>query len=414
MTEHRFVSVTEAERLIAEYFPRFPAEIRPLEESVGCVLREEIVVERPVPPFNRVTMDGIAVSSRAVRQGIRNFRIRGRVWPGSAADAAAGSADECVEIMTGAALPAGYDAVVPYEDLEIREGRAIVKSSRVVPGQYVHRKGSDAAEGTVVLESGVLLDMPRVAAIAGAGRDRIRVGAPPPVALVSNGDEIVPPGRPVGERQVYAINNLAIRALLERHGIRSVSAYHCGDDPDAIEEVLDHALRLNDVVVISAGVSMGRRDLVPEVLARLGVHCIFHKVRQRPGKPLYFGRRADGRVVFGLPGNPVSAMVCSRRYVLPALLRGMGARPADDQLAELGAKVEFAPELTYFPPVLAETVSAGARLRAHPVEYHNSGHYLALAGSNGFVEIPAGRETVYPAGMKVRFFPWDLPLFPVE
>lgn len=407
MTDQRPISVIEAESLINQHLWTLPAELCSLAEATGRILREEIATERPIPPFNRVMMDGIAIRSRSFHKGIRAFRIVGRVWPGRAEELAPLEEDACTEVMTGAVLPGGYDAVIPYEEVEMEGGRARVKSGQVVAGQNIHRKGSDAPAGTLILESGSVLDAPRVAAIAGCGRNKVLVSEQPLVAVISNGDELVPPGSPIKEHQVYAINNLAIKSLLERHGIRSVSTYHCGDDAGEIERVLADVLTVNDVLLISAGVSMGRKDLVPEVLEKLGVRRVFHRVRQRPGKPLYFGIREDHRLVFGLPGNPVSAMVCTRRYVLPALFRAMGARMGEGMMVKLARTIRFEPELTFFPPVRVLS-DAAAELVAEPVDYHNSGHYLALKNSTGFVEIPCGPENEYPAGMRVRYFSWQM------
>lgn len=414
MTEHRFISVAQAERLIQEHMPLLPAEAVSLEEAAGRVLREDVYADRPVPPFNRITMDGIAVSSRAVSAGRRRFRIAGRVLPGQAGRPAVVSPEtDCVEVMTGACLPAGFDAVVPYEDVEISEGTAHLRVPRVPAGMFIHRKGGDAAEGALVLQKGTVLDAARLAAAAGCGKARLRVGRSPTVAVISNGNEVVMPGGPIAENQIYGINNVSIRALLEFHRIRSISTFHCADDPEQIEKVMGRALSENDVVLVSGGVSMGKGDFVPAVLERLGVRCVFHKVRQRPGKPLLFGVRGDTRVVFALPGNPVSAMVCTRRYVLPALFRAMGAWLGEDPWAELERDLAFSPELTFFPPVIAGA-DAGARIRARALEYHNSGHYLALVESSGFVEIPCSRETCYPAGMRVRYFPWQMVLGPSQ
>ncbi|HDL77353.1 MAG TPA: molybdopterin molybdenumtransferase MoeA [Lentisphaerae bacterium] len=414
MTEYRFISVAEAERLIRENIPLLPAEEVALDDAKGRVLREDVHTARPVPPFNRVMMDGVAVASRAVLAGRRRFRIAGRVLPGQAPRTGGVNTEtDCMEVMTGASLPTGFDAIIPYEDVEISGGTALLRVPRVHAGMFVHRKGSDAAAGTLVLEKGAVLDAARIAAVAGCGKARLKVSRCPSVALISNGDEVVMPGEPITENQIYGINNISVRTLLELHGIRPVSTFHCSDDPERLEQVIGRALSENDIVIVSGGVSMGKKDFVPAVLARLEVRCVFHKVRQRPGKPLYFGIRGDTRTVFALPGNPVSAMVCTRRYVLPALFHAMGARFQEDLWAELGRDLDFAPELAFFPPVVGET-DAAARIRATPLDYHNSGHFLALVKSSGFVEIPCSMETRYPAGIKVRYFPWQMMVGPFE
>ena len=395
----------EADRLIGQHLQCLPIESLPLAQCAGAVLRENIYAERDQPPYDRVAMDGIALDSGAVGGGGRSFHIQATQAAGDA-PLTLGAAADCIEVMTGAVLPAGCDSVVPVEQLTIADGQAqLAPDARIEPWQNVHRRGSDTRQGTLLLRAGQRLRAPEIAIAASAGMARVRVASQPMLAVISTGNELIEPGEPVLAHQVRRSNAYAIVSALREHGFQRVADDHIRDDAGELRERLRFHLETHDVLVLSGGVSMGRFDLVPKVLGELGVRTIFHKVAQRPGKPLWFGVANSGAAVFGLPGNPVSTLVCLARYVLPALRGSLGQSPERAQRLALGAPVTVTPALTYFLPVRLEPDDWG-RDWALPAPTNGSGDFTALAGTDGFIELPPGPNT-YAKGFVTRLYRWS-------
>jgi len=295
---------------------------------------------------------------------------------------------------------------VPVEQLTIADGQAqLAPDARIEPWQNVHRRGSDTRQGTLLLRAGQRLRAPEIAIAASAGMARVRVASQPMLAVISTGNELIEPGEPVLAHQVRRSNAYAIVSALREHGFQRVADDHIRDDAGELRERLRFHLETHDVLVLSGGVSMGRFDLVPKVLGELGVRTIFHKVAQRPGKPLWFGVANSGAAVFGLPGNPVSTLVCLARYVLPALRGSLGQSPERAQRLALGAPVTVTPALTYFLPVRLEPDDWG-RDWAVPAPTNGSGDFTALAGTDGFIELPPGPNT-YAKGFVTRLYRWS-------
>ena len=396
--------VAEAEALILERMDPFSARESALDDCVGAVLRETVHAERDQPPFDRVTMDGIAIGHGAWKSGRRSFRIVGTQGAGAPALSISGPG-ECVEIMTGAMLPRGTDTVIPVERLTAEGGEAVVQSSAAVSRrQFVHPQGSDRAAGSRVLSAGQRIGPAEVAILAGAGRARIRTTKPPRVAVVSTGDELVEVGQSIQPYQIRSSNDRAIEAALVRRFGALVTRASLKDDPTEILESIARLHEQNDVVILTGGVSMGKYDFVPGVLERLGVELVFHRIEQRPGRPMWFGVSQASRPVFALPGNPVSTLVCLIRYVVPALWRAMGAAPETEEWVQLGAEVKFTADLVYFLPVKLRGDRSGA-LQGVPRPTNTSGDYVALGGTDGFVELPKDAD-VFPAGTWARLFRW--------
>jgi len=395
----------EADQLIGQHLQCLPIESLPLAQCAGAVLRENIYAERDQPPYDRVAMDGVALDSHAVSAGRRSFRIQATQAAGDAPLTLDAPAD-CIEVMTGAVLPVGCDSVVPIEKLAIELGHAaLALDAQVEPWQNVHRRGSDTRQGALLLSAGQRLRAPEIAIAASAGMARIRVASQPMLAVISTGNELVEPGEPVLAHQVRRSNAYAVVSALRAHGFQRVADDHIRDDAEELRERLHFHLETHDVLVLSGGVSMGRFDLVPQVLGELGVRTIFHKVAQRPGKPLWFGVAPSGAAVFGLPGNPVSTLVCLTRFVLPALRGSLGQSPQPAQRMALAAPVTVTPPLTHFLPVRLEQDDWG-REWAVPAPTNGSGDFTGLAGTEGFVELPPGPNT-YAKGFVTRLFRWS-------
>lgn len=399
------IDVAEADAILAEALPVFPAEEAPLAEAAGRVLREDVRAERDQPPFHRVTMDGIAFSSEAWRGGRREFRVEGLQAAGDP-QRRLESPEGCIEVMTGAVLPEGCDCVVRIEDVDLQDGTArLTADGPIKPMQNVHRQGTDHEAGTLVLEAGRRLNGPSIGLAASCGRASLRVGRPPVIGIATTGDELVDPGEPLLPHQIRRSNPYALAAALQRRGFPHPQLRHIMDDEKRLEEVLGELLGACGVLILTGGVSMGRFDYVPSVLQALGVMPLFHKVRQRPGKPLLFGLGPSGQAVFALPGNPVSALVCLYRYVMPSLERALGLRARPQPLAALAEPVEFAPDLAYFLPVRVR-FDDGGRLVASPRPANTSGDVAALADSDGFVELERTRNH-FPAGHVAALYRWD-------
>jgi len=398
------ISPSQAEHLIEQQLTCLPIESLPLVQCVGAVLRENIYAERDHPPFDRVSMDGIAIDSAALAAGRREFLIQG-VQAAGDAPLTLSSSQHAIEIMTGAVLPQGCDAVVPVEQIRIAAGRASINEGvKVVSRANVHSRGSDCLQGAALLQAGIRLGAPEIAIAAGAGMARIRVSAEPTISVISTGNELIEPGDPIEPHQIRRSNVYGIVAALRRRGLQRIADDHLPDDLDLLRRRLRVHLDTHDVVILSGGVSMGKFDLVPQALADLGVREVFHKVSQRPGKPMWFGIAPSGTAVFALPGNPVSTLVCLARYVVPGLYAAMGESTRMIEKIALSESVTVTAPLTYFMPVEI-SIDEWGRPWAAPRPTNGSGDYAALSGTDGFVELPAGPNE-YPKGFVTRVYRW--------
>lgn len=394
----------EADALIGQHLACLPIESLPIAQCAGAVLRENVYAERDAPPFDRVAMDGIALLASSTRRGERRLRVQSSQAAGEPPHSLHDSSG-CIEVMTGAVLPHGCDAVVPVEQIQMHEGSAELESGlRVEPWQYVHRRGSDMRQGSLMLPTGAHLSAPEIAIAASAGMARIRVSGQPTIAVISTGTELVEPGEPIEPHQIRRSNAYGVVAALREHGFQRVADDHVVDDERALRERFRFHLDTHDVLILSGGVSMGKLDFVPKVLGELGVRCVFHRIAQRPGKPMWFGMTAEGRAVFALPGNPVSTLVCLARYVIPALYAAMGRNRAVSERMALADRVEIKAALTAFIPVRVASDDWG-RLWATPRETNGSGDFTSLAGTHGFVELPPG-PAVYEKGFVARIYRW--------
>lgn len=289
--------------------------------ALGRVLAEPVRARRTIPPWANSSMDGYAVRAADTGQG-RTLAVVGRVAAGMMPARAIG-AGEAMRIFTGAPLPAGADAVVPQEDVDVTDGHVTLRGS-VAMAAYVRPEGEDVREGDLVLESGVRIGAAEVGLLATLGWSQVRVHRRPRVAVLSTGNELADLGTVPGPGQIPNTNTYSLLAQVAEAGAEGINLGVAPDRLDAIEDRLRRADGA-DAIVSSAGVSVGELDLVREALTRAGAELHLWQVSMRPGKPITFGS-LEGRPVFGLPGNPVSAMVTFELFVRPALLRMSGAR----------------------------------------------------------------------------------------
>ncbi len=383
------ITVEEAEKIILEHVTDYGAEIVPFELALGRVLAEDIKADRDLPPFNRVTMDGIAVHYDAIASGISTFRIK--------AVQAAGDhpidieeQNECVEIMTGSVLPGSSDTVIRYEDLELRAGLATLVTNQIKRGQNIHYKGDDKKQHDPVAQIGDLVTPAIVGLVASVGEAELRVKKMPRVVVISSGDELVAVHETPLPYQVRRSNGYTIKAVLKQHGLEA-ETLHIPDDPGVIKAQLKNCLENYDVLLLSGGVSMGKFDYIPKALEELNVNLLFHKVQQRPGKPFWFGKHDDGQLVFAFPGNPVATFMCLHRYFLPWLGASLGIKAIPPVYAVLDRRVSFQQPLKYFMQVKLYN-NQYCQLMASPVEGNGSGDFANLADTDAFMELPLERN----------------------
>ena len=381
-----------------------PAESLPLEACSGRILRQDVYAERDNPPFDRVCMDGIAVASNALRRGVRRYEIQATQAAGAPALELSGP-ESAIEVMTGAILPIGTDCVIPLEEYDLHARLVSLKGDvNGEPFRNVQRRGSDSQPGVPMLTGGTRLGAPEIAVVASAGLACVQVSREPRFMVVSTGDELVEPGKPIATHQVRRSNAYAVVAALRGRGFSQVGNDHLLDDERMLHERLAAHLSQHDVLILSGGVSKGKFDLVPNVLKDLRVTEVFYQVAQRPGMPMWFGVGPGGQAVFGLPGNPVSTLVCLIRYVIPAMSTAMGARSLAAEPIALAEPFTVKRSVAYFLPVAVQHDALG-RAAAVPKQPNGSGDFLALTVADGFVELPP-RSEPFPAGFVADFYRW--------
>ncbi len=397
------LTTAEASAAILAAMPAYPSEDVPVANAAGQVLQQTVVAERDQPPFDRVTMDGIAIAFADFDNGTRQFPIQATQAAGDPALAL--EAGKCIEIMTGASLPDGADCIVPVERISVADDVAEIEADYgVEQQQFIHARGSDHVQGSELLTPGTRISPMDIAIISSCGLTEVDVSTAPTIRVISTGNELVPAGEPIKPHQIRMSNGPAMIAMLEHHGYADSAHDHLVDEPDVLKQCIARHLEAADVLILSGGVSMGKADYIPQVLDELGVEMIFHKVSQRPGKPMWFGKGPDGQAVFALPGNPVSALVCIRQYVIPALNAASGLREPPPEFASLAQEFTFTPKLTCFLPVKLVSSVNGQNL-AMPVHTNTSGDFASLSGTDGYIEL-ALEETTFPVGVGAKIIRW--------
>ena len=392
-----------AEALIFEAIPLFHREDCAISEAHGRILRTDLRADRDLPPFDRVTMDGFAIRSAALANGISRFQVGATQAAGMRPFTLGAAEDSCIEVMTGAVLPEGADCVIPYEETS-REGNWMTTDAKAGPGSAVHRRGSDHRAREVIVRAGVRLSGREIAVAASCGHPALTVTHSPKIAVVATGDELVDVDGLVAPHQVRRSNDHALRAALIQAGYPHADRFHMRDVRHEIEHMLWHILAEYDIVLITGGVSKGKFDYLPSELGRQGVKKIFQGVAQRPGKPFWFGLSGRMTPVFALPGNPVSAYTCLHRYVLPALDHAGGLVPRPLLQVALAEPVVFKPALACLLPVRLSSGPGGVLL-ATPAAVNSSGDFAGLVGTDGFVELPAA-QSEFPAGTVAPYRAW--------
>jgi molybdopterin molybdotransferase len=358
-------------------------------DALGFVLAQEVKADRPYPPFNRSTRDGYAVRAAEATTGAK-LRCVGEIKAGDTVTQTM-APGTCMQIMTGAAVPTGADAVVMIEHTRL-EGAAVQFERDTRTGQNIVPRGSEAAAGQTILTPGIRLGYSELALAAQVGAVELQCAKKPRVAILSTGDEVVPVDQSPGPFEIRNSNSVSLAAQVRLAGAEPVLLGNAADQVEDLRAKIERGLK-EDVLVLSGGVSMGKYDLVETVLKELGAEFYFDAVAIRPGKPAVFGR-CDGTFVFGLPGNPVSTMVTFELFVVPALdlLSGAEARALPLVEARLGEALNEKPALAHFLPARVEWVGTMPVVKALP--WQGSGDVAALAKANCFLVVAADKGTI--------------------
>jgi molybdopterin molybdotransferase len=392
----------EARELVLERAQRLPPEEVELADALGRVLAASVSAPHPVPPFDNSAMDGFAVratdTTGASAERPVELKLAGESRAGRPAEAGLG-AGEAIAISTGALIPGGADAVVPLEDANRRDGLVEV-AVETSGGRFVRRRGDDLPADREVLIEGTAIGPAELGVLGSLGLQAVPCSRRPRVSLVISGDELAEPGSALGPGQIHDSNALSLGALTRIAGGGLVSVDHVGDELDAIRAVLRGALEA-DITVISGGVSVGEHDHVRTVLGDLGAGQVFWGLALKPGRPTWFGVGPSGGLVFGLPGNPVSAMVCFALLLRPAILAMQGADPNPRRTTAVLDR-EYPKE-----PGRAHAVRCALELRedgwhARPTRPEQASHVLtSMLGADALAMIPTASGAV-PAGERVE------------
>jgi len=380
-------TVKEALEIILKTSEDFGTEKVKFFKSIGRVLKEDIVADRDFPPFNRVSMDGIAIASEAFNKGQRSFKIEGIQAAGSK-QLSLQNPTNCIEAMTGAVLPNNTNVVIQYELLDIKDGIATINLEAVKNFQNVHLKGLDRKKEDILITKNTIISPAEIGVLATVGKSTVKVAKQPKVMIISTGNELVAVSQTPEEHQIRRSNVFTLVSLLEMINIKAETA-HIADDKDLLLSKIGSFLKSYDVLLFSGAVSKGKFDFIPEVLNTLGVEKLFHKVKQRPGKPFWFGKKGH-KTVFAFPGNPVSTFVSCVKYFNPWYFKSVGLNFENKQHAILSKDFSFRLGLTYFLQV--KLTQENGKLIATPVSGKGSGDLANLVDSDAFLELPDDRS----------------------
>ncbi|MFO0909877.1 MAG: gephyrin-like molybdotransferase Glp [Isosphaeraceae bacterium] len=402
------LSVEEARAEVLSRSRPLPSRARPLADAYGCVLAEDVTSDLDVPPFDKALVDGYALASSDAQAGVRRYRVIEEVMAGRCPSLPLGPGETTL-VMTGAPLPEGADAVVMHEKVQ-RDGTSVeIEPEDVAPGRNRLLRGRELRTGERVLTAGVRLEPAHLGVLATVGRDPVVVVPTPEVTVLPTGDELVEPCSVPGPGQIRNSNGVLLAGLVRATGCSAQVLATAPDEPQTLRARLQEGLQ-RDVLLITGGVSAGKLDLVPQVLAELGVERVFHKIRLKPGKPLWFGvgpPRGDspGSLVFGLPGNPVSGLVGFLLFVRPALrlLSGVDSVESGEVVAQLAQPFTHRGDRPTYHPAVLHRDGSGPKI-AEPLNWAGSADLLTVARSDGFLIFPAG-DRVHDAGEIVGFLP---------
>jgi len=375
--------------------------------SAGRVLAETIHADRDIPPFDRSTRDGYAVRAADLEALPARLKVIGEIKAGPLPGDSPRKLvpGEAFSIMTGAPVPQGADAVVMVE-YTVSRGDHVEITKSVAPGENIVAQGAEARSGSVVLDRGTRLNESVIALAASVGRSQLQVFSRPLVAVLTTGDEIVDVDARIAPTQIRNSNSYSLAAQIQQAGGEPVLLPIAPDEPRRLRELIEQGLR-SDLLLMTGGVSMGRYDLVEQVLADLGAEFFFTGAKIQPGRPAVFGRvspAAIQRYFFGLPGNPVSTMVTFELFARPVMeaLAGMPPHPLTFLHARLKSEIRVKPGFKRFLPALLSGKYESSQVELMP--WQGSGDITARSRSNCLIVIPSDREHI-PAGEWIAVMP---------
>jgi len=383
------ITVEEALEIIQSHAVDFGIEEIDLSESIHRILKEDWYTDRDLPPYHRVTMDGIAIQFNSFERGQRKFPVEGMAAAGSL-QMTLQNEQACLEVMTGSVLPANLDTVIRYEDVLIENGFATIQVNSIVKAQNVHFKGEDRKQGELIVPTDTKISPAEIGVGASIGKSKVKVAKLPKIMVISTGDELVKVHEQPASHQIRRSNVYRLITTLQAYNIMAASD-HINDEPEEIRKKLKHYLVEYDVIILSGGVSKGKFDYIPGILEELKVEKLFHKIKQRPGKPFWFGQYNNKCTIFALPGNPVSSFLCMQRYFLSWLEHSQSGAQSARPMAILQSDVFFKPDLTYFLEVKIGYNDLG-QLLASPQKGNGSGDLANLVEADAFIELPRGRN----------------------
>ncbi|TVZ10064.1 molybdopterin molybdotransferase [Cellulophaga sp. RHA_52] len=391
------ITFKEAYNSVLQHTVDYGTEQVLLKDAVGRVLAVDIKADRDFPPFNRATKDGIALSFSAINDGQSLFKIEA-VIPAGSPTIELKDKTVCVEIMTGAVVPKSTDVVVMYEDVVIHNGFAKLQK-QPVKGQNIHIKGSDELKGATVLRKNTLITAAEIGVLSAVGAAKVWVKKLPKITTIATGNELVEVAEVPLPHQIRKSNiNSLYAALLNEHIL--AQTLHLKDSKEAIKDALEVALKTNDVLLLSGGVSKGKFDFLPIALEELGVEKVFHKVLQRPGKPFWFGvHKATNTVIFSFPGNPASTFANYHIYFKPWLNKSLGLTVSNNYVI-LNEELDNKGSLTLFLRVKVTFING--KLLANRIIENGSGDLTSLANCDGFICIAPNKNS-YNKGTLVPF-----------
>jgi molybdopterin molybdotransferase len=342
----KMISITDAKKIIEENSLTAAPVIVPLDAACGLVLAEDLFAGIDVPSFTQSSMDGYAFLYGGWEKGKR-LHLSGEMAAGSNLVSKI-SPGEAVRIFTGAAVPQGADTVLMQEKSKLENGELVVEDDKLQAGENVRLKGAEIQKGSLALSKGSLLTPAAIGYLAGLGSGEVPVYPKPVISIIVTGNELQTPGQSLQYGQVYEVNSFSLAAALQQFGIGELNKYYCNDNLDMLTAILEQALSQSDLVLLTGGVSVGDYDFTIKAAEQCGVETLFHKIKQRPGKPIFFGKK-QRKLVFGLPGNPASVLTCFYLYVIPVIERFMGKKsPLKMVTAVSGSMVKKPTGITWF------------------------------------------------------------------
>jgi len=389
------ITVQEAQSILSNVQIQWGLESIPLEEATGRYLAEEIKADIDYPPFNLAMMDGFVIRFSDWQKGQRTFSYSHQQWAGSPIIELA--KDEACEITTGAAVPSGFDVVVPIEKVEVGDDGTFTCSEieKLKSGWNIQKQGVENKKNDVVVKKDTFISAAVLAVLASCGITMPLVYQRPTIAIIATGDELVPMNEIPLPHQIRTSNAHALSALVQPLS-RQIEFFHLNDDPIIIQDWMQQHAQQWDILLFSGGVSKGGKDYLPQLWQEDGFECLFHGIAQKPGKPMWLGRKKQ-TILFGFPGNPVSTLVCAIAYLIP-WIRLQWSNHRDSQHIQIQDAISTNEKLDLWIPVVLENN------QFKTLNYLGSGDLIGFSALNGIIHVPSN-QTFNNKNQEYRFYP---------